>query len=396
MDGQTTNRASASNDPGQHQSPIDVPPARRRTVVWLTNIPAPYRVPVWRHLAERMDLALWFAAASEPNRQWRVDVAATGATEARQLRTLAAPFLGSRIYLPCERSRLPRHIDAVVVGGWESPLYWMVARECRARGIPVVAFYESTARTHAFARGPVARLRRDFFQRADAMVTPGTAATQALLAMDIDPDRIYQGFNAVDNDWFADRARRHQPQGRRAGHGFLYVGQLINRKNVGALLSAFGRVRGPQDTLTIAGDGPGRPLLEQQARDSGLQGVVSFVGHRDQEEVADLYAASDTLVLPSTKEVWGLVANEALVSGCSVVISDRCGAAADLVTREGVFGCNPTAQSISEGMSEARRWGRVAPDAARIPGPKEYADVFARAVEDVVVARNVPDATGVR
>jgi glycosyltransferase involved in cell wall biosynthesis len=44
-----------------------------------------------------------------------------------------------------------------------------------------------------------------------------------------------------------------------------------------------------------------------------------------------LYDLADLLVLPSEREAWGLVVNEAMNAGCAIVVNDRIGAGADLV-----------------------------------------------------------------
>ena len=49
------------------------------------------------------------------------------------------------------------------------------------------------------------------------------------------------------------------------------------------------------------------------------------------------YAVADVLVLPSEREPWGLVINEAMNAGTAVIVSDQVGAAADLV-EDGVNG----------------------------------------------------------
>jgi glycosyltransferase involved in cell wall biosynthesis len=68
----------------------------------------------------------------------------------------------------------------------------------------------------------------------------------------------------------------------------------------------------------------------------GVDGVV-FAGFKNQKELPSLYAAADVLVVPSLSEAWGLVVNEAMCFGLPVIVSDRVGAAVDLV-REGENG----------------------------------------------------------
>src|SRR5262249_32319263 len=58
---------------------------------------------------------------------------------------------------------------------------------------------------------------------------------------------------------------------------------------------------------------------------------ASFVGFLNQSEIGRAYVAADCLVLPSEKETWGLVVNEAMASGLPCIVSNACGCVEDLV-----------------------------------------------------------------
>ena len=59
--------------------------------------------------------------------------------------------------------------------------------------------------------------------------------------------------------------------------------------------------------------------------------LVRFCGFLNQTELPKAYVAADAFVLPSSYEPWGLVVNEAMCFGLPVIVSDRVGAAPDLV-----------------------------------------------------------------
>jgi glycosyltransferase involved in cell wall biosynthesis len=88
--------------------------------------------------------------------------------------------------------------------------------------------------------------------------------------------------------------------------------------------------------LIFAGDGDQRAALEARARSLKLDSV-RFLGFRNQSELPALYDLCDVFVLPSEREPWGLVVNEAMNAGKPVIVSDRVGASADLVD-DGVNG----------------------------------------------------------
>jgi glycosyltransferase involved in cell wall biosynthesis len=82
----------------------------------------------------------------------------------------------------------------------------------------------------------------------------------------------------------------------------LFAGRLAPQKGVEDLIAAIDLVQYnvPELRVLIVGDGPLRPRLEASARAFRLGGMVQFTGHRD--DVPELLAAADLLVLPSLYE----------------------------------------------------------------------------------------------
>jgi glycosyltransferase involved in cell wall biosynthesis len=80
--------------------------------------------------------------------------------------------------------------------------------------------------------------------------------------------------------------------------------------------------------LVLVGTGP----LEQELRNmANGQQNIHFVGFKNQSEMPICYRIGDVLVLPSSRETWGLAVNEAMASGRPVIVSDKVGCAPDLV-----------------------------------------------------------------
>ncbi|MEN2740515.1 glycosyltransferase [Microbacterium sp. X-17] len=286
----------------------------------------------------------------------------------------------STYYLLAESAgRLVGDAAAVLLGGWESPAYWQIARAARRRGARRVGFYESTLASMGHRAGPIAGARRRFFQGLDAVVVPGIAARDAVRSLGVGDDRIHLGFNAVDVAGFH---AAQQPGAEGPGHGFVYVGQLIERKNVAALIEAFGLIRATHDTLTIIGEGELRPDLTRLVELFGLSGYVDFRGAVPYSELPATLGRAQTLVLPSLVEVWGLVANEALASGCHVVVSEIAGVAPSIADMDGVFLCQPGVASIARAMRASReQWeGRIVEPAILTHTPERFADVFRAAL----------------
>ncbi len=103
--------------------------------------------------------------------------------------------------------------------------------------------------------------------------------------------------------------------------------RLAKRKGPDLLVDAFGEVLKlvPNARLVIAGDGAERERLERMIRRLGIGDRVHMVGTLSKEEVAELMAAGDVFVLPSSLEAFGLAALEAAATGTPVICSNAGG-----------------------------------------------------------------------
>ena len=115
----------------------------------------------------------------------------------------------------------------------------------------------------------------------------------------------------------------------------LFASKMQPHKRAGDLLEAFerlasGAATGPEANLIFAGDGEQRASLEARARALGWPSI-RFLGFKNQSELPALYDLCDVFVLPSEVEPWGLVLNEVMNAARPVIVSDRVGAAPDLV-----------------------------------------------------------------
>lgn len=109
--------------------------------------------------------------------------------------------------------------------------------------------------------------------------------------------------------------------------GLLFVGRLVSVKGADLAVEAVRRLRkrGIDTTLTICGDGPERDALERQAKEADLENAVTFAGWTEPNELAAHYRRAEGLLVPSRYEPFGIVALEAIASGCPVVATETGG-----------------------------------------------------------------------
>ncbi len=178
----------------------------------------------------------------------------------------------------------------------------------------------------------------------DAAIAGGEPHVRYLQKLSFPSNRIGRYYDVVDNDFFSREAARCRSTYTRAdlslpGDYFLYVGRLSPEKSVDGLLRAFADYRksGGEWKLVVVGDGPEKSTLSALSEELQVTDGVVWAGLKTTEDLVPYYAFASCFVLPSSREPWGLVVNEALASGLPSIVSSRCGCVADLI-RDGENG----------------------------------------------------------
>jgi glycosyltransferase involved in cell wall biosynthesis len=238
--------------------------------------------------------------------------------------------------------------DALLVHGWSRATNWLGMFAAWATRVPVWMRGESTLLQHL---GPakliVKRLSlRQLFPQVALFLAIGRRNQEFYEAYGVPRDRLVVVPYAADNKLFMKGAEREVAARRLTRRAFglredvplvLFSGKLVAKKRPQDVLEACAIVA-HRATVALAyvGDGVERAALERRAWELGFT-EVAFLGVQNQSALPALYSAADLLVLPSEFEPWGMVVNEAMCCGLPVVVSDKVGAAADLVT-DGVNG----------------------------------------------------------
>jgi len=100
----------------------------------------------------------------------------------------------------------------------------------------------------------------------------------------------------------------------------LNVGRLVAQKNQGVLIRALPRLGDAH--LAVVGSGANADPYRGLAADLGVADRLHLLGPIAAADIADLYAAADLFVFPSTWETFGLAAIEAAMAGVPMVVAD--------------------------------------------------------------------------
>ncbi|MGH2933061.1 MAG: glycosyltransferase family 4 protein [Gaiellaceae bacterium] len=288
----------------------------------LTEIPAPYRIPLFNALAGRVDLRVLFLRERNPDRPF--DLHRDELHFAWDVLPGFDVTVGGRwIVLNAGVLRRLRDADALVLGGWNQPAFLTAAAWARRRRVPTFYWVESTG--HDARSGRLEGAKRGLLRSAAGFVVPGTAAREYLEGLGIAPDRIATAPNAVDAKIFGSAVRTRTDGPCR----ILAVARLSPEKGVDVLVRA---AAGLPAEVVIAGSGPEEQRLRELAGPN-----VTFLGNVERDALPQLYADADVVVVPSRSDTWGMALNEAAIAGLPLVSSTVVGGSRDLI-EEGVNG----------------------------------------------------------
>ncbi len=314
----------------------------RLSVVAISHGPTPYYTPILNALSERVRLHVIYLGngtmQGTGGSSWDAFADAWGEPPRFELSTYrSVPIRLGRLDFNARFSvgigrRLDRlRPDVILAHSWGplmiEPLLW-----ARATGRRSVMWTESGATT-GLLRDPVTMAtRRRIVGLADAVVSSGSEATKFIQQLGADPSKIVT--SCLPSSLAHSIAERVAGPTVGASHPerrFLFVGRLVDLKRPLNLARAFLRAqpRLGNATLTFAGEGPVRPSLDALAAKSG--GRIRLIGRSEGIDLADRFLAADVLVVPSVREVWGLVVNEGLAAGLFIVATDQVASAVDLV-----------------------------------------------------------------
>ncbi len=204
-------------------------------------------------------------------------------------------------------------------------------------------------------------INRWLVRHAHGLLYCGTANRQHYLDYGARDDQLFSVPFAVDNHFFRTTPR-HTTEIQRfkttQNVVFLFASKMTERKNAKLLLQAFLQIPAHEQAqahLVFVGDGPDRVSMEAVVAEHKLQTNVHFLGFKNQAQLPSYYFDCDVFVLPSEKEPFAVVVNEAMNAAKPLILAHDVGAHYDLL-QPGVNGwLVPTGDvhALSQALSSA-------------------------------------------
>lgn len=317
------------------------------TVVLVTNIPTPYRIPLFNELADQLDrnglsLKVVFGALGYERRKWAIDMNDCR-FEYEVLPNAVFRFKGSESVSFTYRGLnglVRREKPAVtIITGFSlgTVKLWLRNLVVRTPYIIWSGAIESEARPTSALR----RIQRRLLIRGAAgFVAYGGRAKRYFESLGAPADKISIAINTVDTAYY----RRAVGDGNVRAHGrhekaITFVGHLTAGKRLDLAFKAVRMLRAHRSdfVFSVVGAGPVESALRDLARTMEISATVKFEGFKQKNDIARMLGATDIFLFPSDYDIWGLVLVEAMAAGVPCIASVRAGATEDLI-RDGVTG----------------------------------------------------------
>ena len=309
-------------------------------VLFLTNIPSPYRVDFFSELGKLCDLTVIYEreAASDRNISWKGQAEDTF----RQI-FLKGKKVGTDNSFSWEIIKYLRQerYDHYIVGMYSTFTAMLAILYFRWKKIPYILNTDGGFISEdSFLKE---KIKRYFIGGAAYWLSTGQNANRYLIHYGAKEERIYtypfsslreEDIRQEEREGFPVKERARQELKIQEKKMILSVGQMIHRKGMDVLIRGAALLDREVGVYLIGGE-PNEEvcgLVEELNLTN-----VHFPGFMTKERLQEYYKAADLFVLPTREDIWGLVINEAMAQGLPIITTRHCGAGLELV-EEGING----------------------------------------------------------
>ena len=216
--------------------------------------------------------------------------------------------------------------EAVLIEGYNSFTNIYAIMHCFRKNIPLILGLDSVTNPGHKV------LKKYLYNRASAFWVPGLRSRNYLLSEGINGDKIFLGKYTYDYKELYEIVNRTDRKSQRRSVNiqdddivFLFVGKLIESRNIALLLNAFHKLKDDHLKLIIIGDGPEEYKIGE-CKDSR----IIHIPRVPLSELYNYYAISDIYVHPGA-EPYSLAVVQAVASDLIVVASRDVGAVDDVI-----------------------------------------------------------------
>lgn len=298
-------------------------------VALVTNIPAPYRLPIYEGVARArgVELTVFFCSGREPDREWDLRAAQFKQVFLKEkFISVGGKFIHNNPDVwPALKAFKP---DVVITTGF-NPTFLVAYLYARLFGAKHIAMTDGTDFTESHLSVVHRWVRRWVYRGTSAFVGASLGSFRLYRSYGLPPKSLFQSHLCANNDAFLNAAtNKDRP------FDLVFSARFVPGKNpLFALDVAQGVARslGRQVRLLLLGSGELQSPMEQAAHKMQDDVDVVFAGFVKQAELPDYLAKAKLMLFPTSIDTWGVVANEACAAGVPVMVTPMAGVANELV-----------------------------------------------------------------
>lgn len=349
-------------------------------ILFLTNVPSPYRVDFFNELGKNCDLTVLFEKASSDERDdvWKkysfnnftgiiMNGFSTGVDNALCFKVI---------------KYLKMKWDKIICANLSTPTGMLALQYMKMHRIPY--WIEGDGGFAKSGKGLKEKIKKYFISGAEGYFSTGANHDNYYLTYGAKKERIYHyPFTSLSkNDLISAEARAKSDKELMRkkldiaeDKVVLSVGRFSYNRGYGKGYDVLLRAAESFDKsigVYIVGDEPTEEFVNWKQEKQLTN--VHYVGFKTKAELAEYYIAADVFVMPTRGDVWGLVINEALSYGLPVVSSDKCVAALELI-KDGYNGYIvpvENSDALAEGISKILDGDYDSMNSASLQSVKDY------------------------
>lgn len=312
----------------------------KKKVLFITNIPAPYRIDFYNELGKSVDLTVLFEARGASDQGIRFNYNLETISNFKAVFLSEGNICEKKIDWKIVQFLSKSKFDEIVVTSYSYYTEMIGLIYLKFHKIP---YYMETDGGIIRNEGGIKRwYKRFLISGAKGYFSPSKSSDDYLAFYGAKRDKIYRyPFTSLKNDdvlsrpLTVDEKITYKNQlGIHETFMILGVGQFIYRKGWDVLLQAAAKIDRRIGVYIVGGE-PTEEYLSIQ-KEYGLTNVY-FGGFKTKEELKTYFMAADVFVLPTREDIWGLVINEAMAYGLPVITTNKCVSGIELV-QDGVTG----------------------------------------------------------
>lgn len=295
--------------------------------VIITNVPPPYRVPVWRLVAEAENIDLQLVFCAQPHIDTELVPQDYG---------FVSHFLTGR-YVIKDKSFM--HFDfgvwqvlnqlkpGVVITTGYIPTFLIAFAWAVLHGVPHIAMTDGTFNSEKSLTWLHRLVRRVVLKFSKAFVGASEGSRLLFQQYGVNNQRIHLSYLCADNTRF-NCPPAVQPK------DFIFCGRFIALKRPIFALEVAHQTAlrlGRKVSIDFVGSGDLENQIRAYAQEISEWVDCRFLGYAAQADLPQRYADAKIFLFPSETDTWGVVANEACAAGLPVIVTPYAGVADELV-----------------------------------------------------------------